>query len=100
MDSVNVILLAKGKENWVFVYEDGREADVLRLLGRYASNPDLDFTWYDAATLSRKVRANEDLANDSGPDDISTFDAGTAVLGPQSKSDPIGQSNKRFNFPA
>ena len=83
MDSVNVILLTKGKEQWFFVYEDGLEADVLRLLGRYASNPDLDFTWYDAAALSLKVRANEDLANDTGPDDISTFDAGTAVLGPQ-----------------
>jgi hypothetical protein len=25
-------------------------------LGRFASNPELSFTWYDAAVLSQKVR--------------------------------------------
>ena len=25
-------------------------------LGRYASNPELSFTWYDAAVLSQKIR--------------------------------------------
>jgi hypothetical protein len=29
------------------------------VLGRYASNPDLSFTWYDAAMLSQKVRADK-----------------------------------------
>lgn len=28
----------------------------MRVLGRYASNPELDFTWYDAAVLSQKIR--------------------------------------------
>jgi len=28
----------------------------LRLLGRYASNPELSFSWYDAAVLSQKIR--------------------------------------------
>jgi hypothetical protein len=28
----------------------------LRVLGRYASNPDLSFSWYDAAVLSQKIR--------------------------------------------
>ena len=27
------------------------------MLGRYASNPDLSFSWYDAAVLSQKIRA-------------------------------------------
>ena len=31
-------------------------AATLRVLGRYASNPDLSFTWYDAAVLSQKIR--------------------------------------------
>jgi len=26
------------------------------VLGRYASNPELSFTWYDAAVLSQKIR--------------------------------------------
>jgi len=25
-------------------------------LGRYASNPELSFSWYDAAVLSQKIR--------------------------------------------
>jgi hypothetical protein len=28
----------------------------LRTLGRFASNPELSFTWYDAAVLSQKIR--------------------------------------------
>ena len=28
----------------------------LRALGRHASNPELSFTWYDAAVLSQKIR--------------------------------------------
>ncbi len=26
------------------------------MLGRYASNPELSFSWYDAAVLSQKIR--------------------------------------------
>ena len=26
------------------------------MFGRYASNPELSFTWYDAAVLSKKLR--------------------------------------------
>ena len=31
-------------------------AEALRTLGRYASNQELSFTWYDAAVLSQKIR--------------------------------------------
>ena len=46
----------KGKEQYVFLYNDENRAETLRLLGRYASNPELSFTWYDAAVLSQKIR--------------------------------------------
>ena len=55
-DDVNVLALVKGRERYVFLYEDSQRAEALRMLGRYASNPDLSFTWYDAAVLSQKVR--------------------------------------------
>jgi hypothetical protein len=29
------------------------------MLGRHASNPELSFSWYDAAVLSQKIRAEE-----------------------------------------
>ncbi len=53
---INVLALVKGEERYVFLYSDENRAEVLRMLGRYASNPELSFTWYDAAVLSQKVR--------------------------------------------
>ena len=55
-DDINVLALVKGSERYVFLYDDASRDEVLRTLGRFASNPDLSFTWYDAATLSQKVR--------------------------------------------
>jgi hypothetical protein len=53
---INVLALVKGSERYVFLYDDDSRAETLRTLGRYASNPELSFTWYDAAVLSQKVR--------------------------------------------
>ncbi len=53
---INVLALVKGAERYVFLYDDSSRAETLRVLGRYASNPELSFTWYDAAVLSQKIR--------------------------------------------
>jgi hypothetical protein len=53
---INVLALVKGAERYIFLYDDENRSEVLRTLGRYASNPDLSFSWYDAAVLSQKVR--------------------------------------------
>ena len=53
---INVLALVKGSERYVFLYDDSSRAETLRVLGRFASNPDLSFTWYDAAVLSQKIR--------------------------------------------
>ncbi len=53
---INVLALVKGAERYVFLYDDSSRAEALRVLGRYASNPELSFTWYDAAVLSQKIR--------------------------------------------
>jgi len=53
---INVLALVKGNERYVFLYDDENRAECLRVLGRYASNPELSFTWYDAAVLSQKIR--------------------------------------------
>ena len=59
MNGINLLALAKGSERYVFLYDDCRCAETLRTLGRFASNPDLSFTWYDAAMLSQKIRENK-----------------------------------------
>lgn len=45
-------------EVYVFLYPDTRDGQVaaMRAFGRYASDPELSFTWYDAAKASQKVR--------------------------------------------
>lgn len=52
----NMLALVKGSERYVFLYTESNRAETLRTLGRFASNPDLSFSWYDAAVLSQKIR--------------------------------------------
>jgi hypothetical protein len=57
---MNVLALVKGSERYVFLYDDQSLRSLLQTLGRYAADPDLSFTWYDAAILSQKVRRIRD----------------------------------------
>ena len=60
---INVLALVKGKERYIFLYDDDNRAERLRTLGRYASDQELSFTWYDAAVLSQKIRQTAMRAN-------------------------------------
>lgn len=62
-DDINVLALVKGSQRYIFLYNDSQSAETLRTLGRYASDPTLNFTWYDAAVLSQKVRQNSSTTN-------------------------------------
>lgn len=53
---INVIALVKGEERYVFMYTHETRGEALKQLGRFASNPELSFSWYDAATLSQRIR--------------------------------------------
>ena len=53
---INVIALVKGEERYVFLFDDAHRSEALRTLGRFASNPELSFSWYDAAVLSQRIR--------------------------------------------
>lgn len=55
-DDINVLALVKGKERYIFLYDDSQQAEALRMLGRHAANPELSFSWYDAAVLGKKIR--------------------------------------------
>jgi len=54
--SMNVLALVKDSERYVFLYDDESPGALMQTLGRYAADPELSFTWYDAAILSQKVR--------------------------------------------
>ncbi len=53
---INVLALVKGEERYIFLFDDDHRSEALRTLGRFASNPELSFSWYDAAVLSQRVR--------------------------------------------
>jgi hypothetical protein len=53
---MNVIALVKDSERYIFLYDDASPNALLQVLGRYAADSELSFTWYDAAILSQKVR--------------------------------------------
>ena len=63
---INVLALVKGAERYIFLYDDSNLAETLRTLGRYASDPDLSFTWYDAAVLSQKIRQQSQPQKSAG----------------------------------
>lgn len=52
----NLITLMHGDELYAWTYDDESTAELLRDIGRKASNPELNFTWYDAAKLSQVIR--------------------------------------------
>lgn len=58
---INVLALVKGNERYVFLFDDDNRVEMLRQFGRFAANPDLSFTWYDAAVMSQKVRQTAPL---------------------------------------
>ena len=53
---INVLALVKGEERFIFLFDDQNRDETLRQLSRFAADPELDFSWYDAAMLSRKIR--------------------------------------------
>jgi len=66
MDSeINVLALVKGEERFIFLFDDRNRDETLRQLARFAANPELDFEWYDAAMLSRKIRDAVPLDDDA-----------------------------------
>ncbi len=64
---INVVALVKGEERYLFLFNDDQKSETLRTLGRYASNSELSFSWYDAAVLSQKVRSVKKSSCDLEP---------------------------------
>lgn len=52
----SVVALKKGDEHYVFFFDAASADATLEKLGVFASDPELSFTWYDAAMLSQRVR--------------------------------------------
>ncbi|QDU30225.1 hypothetical protein ETAA8_53440 [Anatilimnocola aggregata] len=79
---INVLALVKGEERYIFLFDDDRRAEALRTLGRFASNPELSFSWYDAAVLSQRIRSTvpESEAAEEAKAATTRTDAGSAAV--------------------
>lgn len=62
---VNVLALLKGGERYIFLFDDQSHEQLLTTLGSYACDPELSFTWYDAAVLSQRAQGVKPV--DAGP---------------------------------
>lgn len=58
---LNAVCLAKGEHRFMLLFDDANRVEAMRTLGRWATSPDLpEFSWYDAAVLSQRIRALPD----------------------------------------
>lgn len=55
---LNASVMVKGEERYIVLFDDAHRSEALRTLGRWAANPELSFTWYDAAKMSGEMQAN------------------------------------------
>jgi hypothetical protein len=59
----NILALVKGRERYIFVYDDASRQHLLDVFRDQAADPRLSFSWFDAAVLADKVRAQENAAS-------------------------------------
>jgi hypothetical protein len=52
----NVLALIKGEERYIFVYDDSSRPDLIDAFRDQAADPNVTFSWFDAAVLTEKAR--------------------------------------------
>lgn len=71
--AVNVLALVRDGQRYIFLYDDKSVQQVLSQLAEFAGDPELDFSWYDASTLSQRVRDLQSEEADMETKDFPTF---------------------------
>jgi len=71
--AVNVLALVRDGQRYVFMYDDNSVETVLAQLAEFANDPELDFTWYDAAMLSQRVRHLQAEEEEARTEDFPSF---------------------------
>jgi len=58
-EDIRALALVKGPERYVFLWTARQLPQVLQTIGRFAADPELSFTWFDAARLNKRIREQE-----------------------------------------
>jgi len=68
---VNVLALIKGKDRFVFVYDDASRETLIEHFRDRASDPRCPISWFDAMVLTEKARWQGELAMEPEPPPLS-----------------------------
>ena len=63
-DDLNVLVLIRGHERYVWLYRDRHIPQVVRTTGSMAVDPDLSFSWANAAEVCSRLRQSLPPVND------------------------------------
>lgn len=58
---MNFLCFVKGEERYIFVFDNANKVEIMRQLGVFAANPELSFTWHDAAFVTWHVKNTKSL---------------------------------------
>ena len=53
---LSVLALIKGKERFIYVYDDPSQERLLETIREHAASPALSLSWFDAAILTERAR--------------------------------------------
>ena len=59
---LSVLALIRGKERFVYVYDDDSRSELVELFRAQAADPNVKLSWYDAAVLAERARQQADDA--------------------------------------
>ncbi len=53
---ISVLALVKGKERFVFVYDESSRDKLIDTIRNQAADPEVSLSWFDAAVLTERAR--------------------------------------------
>ena len=63
----NVLALVKGRERFVYVFDDDSRQELIDAVRDHAADPRLSLSWFDASVLTRKAREQVAASAGAGP---------------------------------
>lgn len=65
---LSVLALIRGKERFVYVYDDESREELIEAIRAQAADPTVSLSWYDAAVLVERARQQaDDTGTQSSP---------------------------------
>ena len=65
---LNFVGFARGGERYLFFFDDASFGETQRVFRRFARNPDLSFSWFEAAKLGEAVQGLQNRRSGDGED--------------------------------